>query len=120
MPRETGLKKSRLHGLTPSLRNINKRLRVAKLSHAEKRMPLMDLNPKIREHVSYFLTLLEREGAAIPKLDKDTMFISTGPNNWEVVDKKGNTASVIFSGTSLLVSINGSPRKKMSKKEMSA
>ena|GEM_PF-5673196 len=116
MPRET-VRESKLKGLLPIKDNaVLKRLANAKMSKTQaRRIPLYNMNAGEREALLFPLKALEEMGVEVPKMDEKSIFVTTGPNNGQLESKEG-TFSFVFSGSDILYSINGGPRKKMNKR----
>lgn len=105
-----------------SRKNINegeylKTLGLAKKG-MEKRIPLNEMKPKEREMLLFPANFLEGRGVEVPKFGKESIFVTTGPNNGKFLNGKGETFSFVLSGNEILYSINDSPRESISRKGM--
>jgi len=113
------MRESRLKGLLPVKDNaVLQRLASAKRVQA-KRTPLYNLNNAQRETVLFPLKFLKEMGVEVPEMNDKAIFVTTGPNNGQLESKEG-TFSFVLSGSSILYSINGGPRKKMTKRGLQA
>ncbi len=117
MPREAKIRKSRLAGLLIGKNDeVLNRLAGAKFAKTQaRRTPLYNMNEGERESLLFPLKFLEGMGVDVPKMDEKSIFVKTGPNNGQLESKEG-TFSFVFSGSNILYSVNGGPRKKMNKR----
>ena len=91
------------------------RLVEAKLRKVQaRRIPFYEMSKGEQETVMFPLDLLREKGADVPEMDEKSMCVTTGPNNIELVNKKGDVVSLTLTGNKIAYSINGSPRKEMS------
>lgn len=111
---------SRLKGVLPVRdEQMLKRIVEAKLERVRaKRIPLYEMNKSEQEIVKFPLELLREKGVDVPEIDKETVCITTGPNNMELANKKGEVVSLTLTGNKIAYSINGSPRKEMGSREI--
>jgi len=119
MPSEKALE-SRLKGILPVKdQELLKNLVNAKISKVQaKRIPLYEMSQEQREIVQFPLEMLREKGADVPEMDEKAMCITTGPNNLELMNNKGDVVSLTLTGNKIAYSINGSPRKEMSSREI--
>ena len=116
MPREKQLE-SRLKGLLPVKDDaVLKRLASAKMSKAQaRRTPLYNMDAQQKETLLFPIKLLEKMGEEVPEMDDKAIFVTTAPNNGQLESKDG-TFSFVLSGSDILYSVNGGPRKKLNKR----
>ncbi|MBD3397686.1 hypothetical protein GF412_00980 [Candidatus Micrarchaeota archaeon] len=118
MPKEK--MESRLRGILPVKdEQMLKKLVDAKLRKVQaRRIPLYDMSGEEQNIVKYPLGLLKEKGVDIPEIDMETVCVTTGPNNLELVNKGGDVVSLTLTGNKIAYSINGSPRKEMGNGEI--
>jgi hypothetical protein len=111
---------SRLGGILPVKdEQMLERIVAAKLNRVRaKRIPLYEMDRNEQKIVLFPLELLGEKGVDVPKMDKETMCITTGPNNIELANKKRDVVSLTLTGNKIAYSINGSPRREMGGKEI--
>lgn len=85
-----------------------------------KRIPLNELKKNEKETLLFPAKFLEGMGVEIPEFGKDSIFVTTGPNNGKFINSRGENFSFVLSGDKILYSINDSPRESMSKKGLGA
>ncbi|MBN2121797.1 hypothetical protein JW721_01950 [Candidatus Micrarchaeota archaeon] len=105
---------SRLGSLMPSrvAKNVAENMFKAPQAKA-KRVMLYDMKPAERNLVSFPLEQLREAGVEVPKMGKDAIFVSTGPDNGQLINKDKETVAFRFRGNDIICSINGSAPIKL-------
>jgi hypothetical protein len=110
--RETAKKElaSRLQGLMPSrtAERVAQKPIFQAPRHRAMRTMLYDMGKGERELVSFPLEQLKAAGVEVPKMGKDAVFVSSGPDNGQLINKSKESVAFRFRGNEIICSVNGS------------
>lgn len=106
---------SRLEGLMPSkvAQKVaqNNLFRVPRQN--VKRILLSDMEPKQRKLVTFPLEELKGAGVEVPRMGKKAVFISSGPENGQLINKTKESVAFRLRGKDIICSVNGSAPIKL-------
>jgi hypothetical protein len=105
---------SRLGGLMPSrvARKVADNVFKAPRERA-KRIMLYDMKPAQRKLITFPLEQLRGAGVKVPTMGKDAIFVSSGPDNGQLINKNEESVAFRFRGNDIICSVNGSQPIKL-------